>query len=166
MDKEIDVPILKELGQMYIDLYNADKQMQGSTFIVQKKRFEELKTALNIAPDNDKNITFMNVNVVCSDVEAGTDEIVFVENTLNIGEDNDRKELLQNAHSQLAEKISEEVRQRKIKVIEALKNVGITFADDEAFTQFAKSQLEAEEIDGVQVVKYNGKILIEFKPKQ
>lgn len=164
MGQEIYSPILTELGKMYVSLHNEGRQMNGSTFIIQKNRYEEF---INSLPKQNKESTlkFMDCEIVCSDVETETDEILFIENSLDIDGNfgQERKELLKNSHSQIADGIRKVLAERKQKILEALKSRGIVFADDEAFKQFAKTQLEHGKTEaGEEVVMYGSDVLIKF----
>lgn len=166
MEKEIKSKVLNEIGALYVSHFNAGKQMSGSTFVLPKEKFQSLIADLGILhTDESKSIDFMSCKVYCSKNEI--EEIEFVENSLDVEEKDgeERAQLLKDASSKISEEIKEILRQRKEALVNALKEAGITFADEEAFKQFAKTQIIHEERNGADAFIYEGKVLIEFPNK-
>lgn len=157
MDKE---NILQEIGDLYMAAKNNDKVKAGCAIIIPKVRYAEYLTSLGL-PAGSK-AEFMGVPLIPSNTE--TDELIFIESRFadldGLGTDGGV-----DMHLAVATAFRNRLTELKNNLINKLELGGIIFQNDEAFNEFARTQLIIEEHGEEDVIFYEGKEFMRIKSK-
>ena len=157
MDKS---EILQEIGDLYMAAKNNDKIKVGCAIIIPKARYVEYLQSLGL-PAGSK-AEFMGVPLIQSKTDA--EEIIFLESQFGelegLGTDGGV-----DMHLAVATAFRNRLTELKNNLINKLELGGIIFQNDEAFNEFARTQLIIEEHDDEDVIFYEGKEFMRIKSK-
>ncbi len=149
--------ILEELGDTFAAAKNNDLIKAGCAIVLHQNLFDEYLQAIGVQKSELKAVQFMGVPVIAS-ASVGED-IVFLESRFPELGSEDGVDLI----SGVAQAFKARLTELKNLVSEALKSKGITFQNDTAFSEFARTQLIVETHGAEDVIFYEGEELLRYK---
>lgn len=149
---------IKQLSEYCYKLANEGEQLKGSIVIVPTKQYEEL--LLEMGKDAVVGFEFLGAKVLPKDDAS---DFEFIPNELNIMlNDKQQEQFNQQINSEIAKRARAHYEQVQEQVKEALKVKGIVFADNKAFVEFCKTQLQATTQKDITKILYQNEELISF----
>lgn len=150
--------ILQEIGDLYMAAKNNDKVKVGSAIILPQKKYNDYLTAINL-PAGSK-AQFMGTPILVSKTDS--EEIIFMGSQFSELEGYGTEEGA-DIHSAVANAFRNRLESLKKMLVEKLEIGGIIFQNDEAFSEFARTQLVIETLGDESIIFYEGKEFMRYK---
>lgn len=154
--------ILQEIGDFYMSMKNNDRVKAGCAIVIPRSKYKQYLEALSLTETQMKNVKFMDVPLIPSNTD--TDQLVFLESQF-MELDNAELSGDADAHKAIADVFRNRMADLQARLINKLELEGISFQNDEAFKEFARTQLIIETQGDDDIILYEGKEFLRFKSK-